>query len=139
MFGLNTLYYKDQVGELNGVNNYHMPFRKTEIDFFAKHNKNHFRTTEGVVDPTPHYSKYQHDHPTSSLNYLQNFNPTNQIHTYYEETQGHRTLHNKDQRPRFESVNGKNTEIVDEIDFMAKKKVPHVPFSYSHKLDIWNK
>ena len=139
MFGLNIPYYKDEIGELNGANNYHYPFRKTEVDFFAKHHKNHFRTMEGVVDPKSHYSKYQHDHVTSSMNQLQNFNPTNKIHTYFEESESHRTLHQKDQRPRFETVIGKDTEIVDKIDFMKKKETPLVPFSHSHKLDIWNK
>ena len=139
MFGLNIEYYKDEVGELSGNLNYHMPFRKTEINYFQKHNKNHVRTTEGVEETIPYHKKYQHDHVTSSLNYLQNFNPTNKIHTYFEETEAHRALHNKDQRPRFETVIGKDTEIVDKIDFMRKKPVPHVPFSHSHKLDIWNK
>ena len=139
MFGLNIPYYKEEVGGLDGKSNYHYPFRKTDINYFKKHHKNHFRTTEGVEETIPYHKEYQHDHVTSSLNYLQNFNATNPIHTYYNETTAHRTLHNKDQRPRFESVNGKDTEIVDKIDFMAKKKVPHVPFSYSHKLDIWNK
>ena len=139
MFGLNIPYYKEEVGELSGDSNWHMPFRKTEIDVFKRHHKNHFRTTEGVVDPTRYYSKYQHDHVTSSLNYLMNYNPTNPIHTYYNETTAHRTLHNKDQRPRFTKVDNKDTEIVDKINFMAKKKVPHVPFSHSHKLNIWDK
>ena len=139
MFGLHIPYYKDEIGELNGANNYHYPFRETEINFFEKHHKNHFRTTEGVTDNKPHYVEYQHNHPTSFLNYLQNFNPTNPGIVYYEETQAHRTLYNKDQKPRFEKVDNKDTHIIDKIDFMRKKPVPVVPFNHSHKLEIWNK
>ena len=139
MFGLNIPYYKDEIGELKGSTNYHFPFRKTEINFFEKHHKNHFRTTEGVTDNQPHYKVFNYDHPTSSLNYLQNFNPTNPIHTYYKETESHRTLYNKDQRPRFEKVDNRDTHIVDKIDFLRKKPHPFVAFNHSHKLEIWNK
>lgn len=136
MFGLNVLPYTHPTGQLAGRNNYNYPFRKTEEEYFKKHHKNHTRNDEGVTSSVPHQSKIQHDHPTSSMNYLGNFNPTNKGLVYHEEKEIHKTIHNQYQRPRFDSVDLRQTHIVDEIDEVSKTKHPHTALSHSHGLKV---
>jgi hypothetical protein len=55
--------------------NYHMPFKKNEINFFNKRHKSHNRQI-GQIPSQKHNVKYNTS-VTMDLNNLQNFNPTN--------------------------------------------------------------
>ena len=129
MIGLNINYYKNPVGQLNGQNNFHYPFRKTENDYF---NFNHpsVNTIMNGTEPTlNHQYKIQNNHPTMVLNNLQNFNP-NRLNKY-EQKEIQRVIFNRDQRPLFGYDFNRKTDIVDEIDRIRKPVYPLKPFEHS--------
>ena len=112
--------YERPCGTIEGQTTYHHDFKKTEKKYMDLHHKSHFRTTDGIP---PEYKRFFKQHSTSvtpTLNNLINFNPTIGI-TQFEEHDTNKMLHGGvGSRPRFESVDNRNTEIVDKIDDIKK-------------------
>ena len=107
-------------GTMEGDTHYPHPFKKTEKKYMDLHHKSHFRTTDGIP---PEYSRLFKQHKTSvtpTVNNLINFNPTIGLSSF-EEHETNKMLHGGvGSRPRFESVDNRNTEIVDKIDDIKK-------------------
>lgn len=113
--------YERPCGTIEGDTHYHHPFKKTNAKYMNLHHKSHFRTTDGIP---PEYSRFFHQHKTSvtpTLNNLINFNPTIGLSSF-EEHETNKMLHGGvGSRPRFESVDNRNTEIVDKISDIKKE------------------
>lgn len=108
-------------GTIEGDTTYHHDFKKTEKKYMDLHHKNHFRTTDGIPAEYSRLFKQHRTSVTPTLNNLINFNPTIGLSSF-EEHDTNKMLHGGiGSRPRFESVNNRNTEIVDKI---ADKKKP---------------
>ena len=117
---LNTTKYNDT--------NYHMPFKKNEINFFNKRHKSHNRQI-GQIPSQKHNVKYNTS-VTMDLNNLQNFNPTiGQV--YFAEHETNKTLrHDKHQSKDIDFTNYSYNRIVKEIDEI--KRDDNVFHSYKH-------
>lgn len=136
-FGLHVFVEPEPSGStLQDNTNYQHLFRKKDVEYFSRHHKSHVRNVEGVTELNPHHELYQHTSVTSMMNDLGNFNPTNKGLNYYEETQAHKTLHNKEQMPRMGYHDNYNLDITNKIDFMSKKKLPHTLPNMVHSLKI---
>jgi hypothetical protein len=109
-------------GTIEGATTYHHDFKKTEKKYMDLHHKNHFRTTDGIPPEYSRLFKQHHTDVTNNLNNLINFNPTIGL-TQFEEHDTNKMLHGGiGSRPRFESVNNRNTEIVDKIQDIKKPR-----------------
>jgi len=107
-------------GTIEGQTTYHHDFKKTEKKYMDLHHKSHFRTTPGIPPEYSRLFKQHHTDVTNNLNNLINFNPTIGI-TQFQEHDTNKMLHGGiGSRPRFEYVNNRDTEIIDEIQ--DKKK-----------------
>lgn len=107
-------------GTIEGATHYPHPFKKTEPKYINLHHKNHFRTTPGIPPEYSRLFKQHHTSVTPTLNNLINFNPTIGLSSF-EEHDTNKMLHGAiGSRPRFESVNNRNTEIVDKIQDIKK-------------------
>ena len=107
-------------GTIEGATHYPHPFKKTEPKYINLHHKNHFRTTDGIPAEYSRLFKQHRTSVTPTLNNLINFNPTIGL-TQFEEHDTNKMLHaGIGSRPRFESVNNRNTEIVDKIQDIKK-------------------
>jgi hypothetical protein len=126
MFGLN--YVPDEVGELNStkVKNHHShkhyPFDKGQIDIFNTHHKSYNRLY-GRGNP-PEFSRLNQRYNTSTTNELLKtslFNPTmgSEKTKFYEHETNMHLLYPKS-RPRYESVNNRDTSIIDKIEAWKK-------------------
>lgn len=126
MFGLNNVA-ANEVGELSTEkmkNNHahrHFPFDKTQIDIFNKHHKSHNRPSNGVP---PEFSRLNQKYNTSTTNELMKtllFNPTRGSEkTKFEETDTNMHLLYPKSKPRFESVDNRDTSIPDKIEALRK-------------------
>ena len=132
MLGYNIQPQEFPTGTLNTTTfmdtNYHMPFKKNEINFFNKRHKSHNRQI-GQIPSQKHNVKYNTS-VTMDLNNLQNFNPTiGQV--YFAEHQTNTTLrHNKHQSKDIEFINYPYNRIVKEIDEI--KRDDNVFHAYKH-------
>jgi len=104
----------------------HFPFSKQQVSDFIKHHKSYNRS-EGNGVPSE-FSRYKNITNTSTTNELMktmHFNPTmGSEKTKFLETETNMHLLYPKSRPRFESVNNRDTEIVDKINAL-KKPGPH--------------
>ena len=126
MFGLN--YVPDEVGELNStkVKNHHAhkhyPFDKGQIEIFNTHHKSYNRLY-GRGNP-PEFSRLNQRYNTSTTNELMktmHFNPTmGSEKTKFHETETNMHLLYPKSRPRYESVNNRDTSIIDKIEAWKK-------------------
>jgi len=134
MLGYNTQIEKFPVGTLNTTNfmdtNYHMPFKKSEIDFFNKHHKSYNRQVGQIPSQIPHHNVRYNTSVTMNMNNLQNFNPTiGQV--YFQENDTNISLrHDKHPSGDIQFTNYSYNRIVKEIDEIKKdQKVFH---AYKH-------
>ena len=132
MLGYNIQPQEFPTGTLNTTKNndtnYHMPFKKNEINFFNKRHKSHNRQI-GQIPSQKHNVKYNTS-VTMDLNNLQNFNPTiGQV--YFAEHQTNTTLrHDKHASKDINFTNYSYNRIVKEIDDI--KKDQNIFHAYKH-------
>ena len=119
---LNTTRYTDT--------NYHMPFKKSEIDFFNKRHKSFNRQLGQIPSQIPYHNVKYNTSVTMDFNNLQNFNPTiGQV--YFKEHQTNTTLrHDKHASKDIDFTNYSYNRIVKEIDEL--KKDDNVFHAYKH-------
>jgi len=127
MFGLQNVEI-NEVGELNATkstghhSHRHYPFSKEQVSNFIKHHKS-FNRSEGNGVPAE-FSRYNQRYNTSTTAELMKtslFNPTRGSEkTKFHETESNMHLLYEKSKPRFESVNNRDTEIVDKINAMKK-------------------
>lgn len=131
-------YYNHPSGSLlMGAENYHHPFKKTEVDYFDKRHKSLYHK-EGDIPPEYKRMFVQHHRSiTNDMNNLQNFNPTIGT-TYFEEHDTNKMLHGGvGTRPRYELFNFRDTHIPDKIDNWKKDgNHPHTRPEHSQKLMV---
>ena len=122
MLGYNTQIQDYPTGTLNTTSfmdtNYHMPFKKSEINFFNKRHKSYNRQI-GQIPAQKHNVKYNTS-VTMDFNNLQNFNPTiGQV--YFAEHETNKTLrHDKHASKDIDFTNYSYNRIVKEIDEIKK-------------------
>lgn len=127
MFGLQQPQ-PNEVGELNSTKvkghhaHKHFPFDRGQIDIFNKHHKSYNRQV-GRGNP-PEFSRLNQRYNTSTTAELMktmHFNPTmGSEKTKFHEHETNMHLLYEKSKPRFESVNHRDTEIVDKINAMKK-------------------
>ena len=130
MFG-NLDVAKNPCGQISGSKIFNTDWKKTEADYFDKRHKSHFRTGEGIPSEFKRYFKQHHTDVTTSMNNLQNFNPTNKGITYFEQHDTNKHINYPTSRPRFESFNYRDTSIPDKIDAL-KKEGNHLHTYFKH-------
>lgn len=124
MLGYNTQIHEYPTGTLNTTRytdtNYHMPFKKSEIDFFNKRNKSYNRQVGDIPSQIPYHNVKYNTSVTMDLNNLQNFNPTiGQV--YFAEHETNKTLrHDKHASKDIDFTNYSYNRIVKEIDELKK-------------------
>ena len=107
-------------GTIEGQTTYHHDFKKTEKKYMDLHHKNHFRSTDGIPAEYSRLFKQHRTSVTPTLNNLINFNPTIGLSSF-EEHDTNKMLHGGvGSRPRFESVDNRDTQIVDKIQDIKK-------------------
>lgn len=137
MLGYNIEPHEFPTGTLNTTKymdtNYHMPFKKSNANFFNKHHKSYNRQI-GQIPSQKHNVKYNTS-VTMDFNNLQNFNPTiGQI--YFEEHETNKTLrHDKHPSRDIEFTNYSYNKIIKEIDEIKKNNnVYHAYKNHSQTL-----
>ena len=134
MLGYNTQIQEFPTGTLNSTpfmdTNYHMPFKKNDINFFNKHHKSYNRQIGQIPSQIPHHNVKHNTSVTMNLNNLQNFNPTiGQL--YFQEHDTNRTLrHDKHPSKDIEFTNYSYNKIVKEIDDIKNNN--NVFHAYKH-------
>lgn len=131
MFGLQAVE-PNECGELNTTkvsghtHHRHFPFNKKIVSDFIKHHKSHNRMIgPGVPAEFKRYNQRYNTSTTSELMKTMHFNPTRGSEkTKFHEHETNMHLLYEKSKPRFESVNHRDTEIVDKINAM-KKPGPH--------------
>ena len=131
MFGLQNVE-THECGELNatkslGHNGHkHFPFSKAQVSNFIKHHKSYNRSEgNGVPAEFSRFKNITHTSTTNELLKTMHFNPTmGSEKTKFHEHETNMHLLYEKSKPRFESVNNRDTEIVDKINEM-KKPGPH--------------
>lgn len=134
MLGYNIQPQEFPTGTLNTTTfmdtNYHMPFKKNQIDFFNKHHKSYNRQFGQIPSQIPNHNVRYNTSVTMNMNNLQNFNPTiGQV--YFQENQTNKTLrHDKHASGDIEFTNYSYNRIVKEIDEI--KKNDNIYHAYKH-------
>jgi hypothetical protein len=110
-----------------------------DVNFHDALNKSYFRNTEGIPPEYSRYFKQHHTSITNDLNNLMNFNPTSAGQTYYEHNDADKMLHYPESRPRFESVNYRDTSIPNKInDMKVDGRIYEKPIEHSQGLKVTN-
>ena len=133
MFGVNFVS-TDPSGTIKDIGKGTNPY---DVNFQDKLNKPYFRNTESIP---PEYERLQKQHNTSVTNELNNnlnFNATSAGISYFEHHDTHKMLHYPESRPRFETENYRNTEIVDKInDARVDGRIYQNPIEHSQNLKV---
>lgn len=133
MFGVNFVS-TDPSGTIKDIGKGTNPY---DVNFQDKLNKPYFRNTESIP---PEYERLQKQHNTSvtnELNNTMNFNSTSAGISYFEHHDTHKMLHYPESRPRFETENYRNTEIVDKInDARVDGRIYQNPIEHSQNLKV---
>ena len=143
MFGLNNVN-TDECGELNTTKikdnhaHIHFPFYKNQIDIFNKHHKSYNRPANGVPPEFKRLNQRYNTSTTAELMKTMHFNPTmgSEKMGFYETDTNMHLLYPKS-KPRFSSVNNRDTSIPDKIDAWKKPgRHYHAYPQQSHSLKI---
>ena len=135
----NDIKYHDRpCGTMEGRYHFSHPFKLNEEDYFLKHHKNYFRSTDGIPEEYKRYFKQHHTSVTANMNNLINFNPTRGSEaTKFEHHDTEKHLHYEKSKPRYNEITNKDTEIVDKIDDMKKSQPQFSIFKeHSQRLNI---
>lgn len=142
MFGLQDPQ-PNECGELNTTkvsghtHHRHFPFNKKAVSDFIKHHKSYNRSYgNGVPAEFKRYNQRYNTSTTSELMKTSLFNPTrgSEKTKFYEHETNMHLLYEKS-KPRFESVDNRDTEIVDKINAM-KKPGPHFEKRHEHSSSL---